>query len=144
MGRAIIIVLATAGLLPLLGDAKALDATTVSGTIVLGLGPPIFVLMFVDGYRPLTFHLPFWWCATALSCPLSGAYLSVHVIFPLGCTCWVRLTPQYFFCYIESCSASAVADVGFHTRSCSCCVLGCFVARFFASCSDIELSQREG
>lgn len=62
MGRIIIIILATAGLLPLLGDAKALDATTVSGTIVLGLGPPIFALMFIDGYRPLTFHIPFWWC----------------------------------------------------------------------------------
>ena len=61
MGRIIIIVLAVAGLLPLLGDAKALDATTVSGTIILGLGPPIFALMWVDGYRPLTFHLPFWW-----------------------------------------------------------------------------------
>ncbi|EIE27477.1 hypothetical protein COCSUDRAFT_64250 [Coccomyxa subellipsoidea C-169] len=61
MGRIIIIVLAVAGLLPLLGDAKALDATTVSGTIVLGLGPPIFALMFIDGYRPLTFHVPFWW-----------------------------------------------------------------------------------
>ena len=61
MGRLIIIVLAVAGLLPLLGDAKALDATTVSGTIILGLGPPIFALMWVDGYHPLTFHLPFWW-----------------------------------------------------------------------------------
>ena len=61
MGRIIIIVLAVAGLLPLLGNAKALDATTVSGTVILGLGPPIFALMWVDGYRPLTFHLPFWW-----------------------------------------------------------------------------------
>lgn len=65
MGRVIIIVLAVAGLLPLLGDAKALDATTVSGTIVLGLGPPIFALMFIDGYRPLTFHIPFWWCVSS-------------------------------------------------------------------------------
>ena len=56
MGRIIIIVLAVAGLLPLLGDAKALDATTVSGTIILGLGPPIFALMWVDGYRAP--HLP--------------------------------------------------------------------------------------
>ena len=63
MGRTVIIVLAVAGLLPLLGDPKALNATTVSGTIVLGLGPPVFALIFVDGYRPLTFHLPFWWCA---------------------------------------------------------------------------------
>ncbi len=65
MGRIIIIILAVAGLLPLIGDAKALDATTVSGTVVLGLGPPIFALMFVDGYRPLTFHLPFWWCVSS-------------------------------------------------------------------------------
>ena len=37
----------------------------VSGTVVMGLGPPIFALLFCDGYRPLTFHLPFWWCAAA-------------------------------------------------------------------------------
>ena len=78
MGRTIIIVLAVVGLLPLLQDPKALDATTVSGTIVLGLGPPIFALMFVDGYRPLTFHLPFWWCAAWL---LNGTNITYTFVY---------------------------------------------------------------
>ena len=81
MGRIIIIVLAVAGLLPLLGDAKALDATTVSGTIVLGLGPPIFALMFIDGYRPLTFHVPFWWCVAAFCKFLSHVEVNVAAVF---------------------------------------------------------------
>jgi hypothetical protein len=25
-----------------------------------GLGPPVWALTFIKGYRPLTFHLPFW------------------------------------------------------------------------------------
>ena len=58
-----IVVLAIVGLLPLLVEAKALDATTVSGLVVMGLAPPIVLLLFTSGYRPLTFHLPFWWCA---------------------------------------------------------------------------------
>jgi len=41
-------------------DLQALDATTISGTVVLGLGPPILLLEFVRGHRPLSFHLPFW------------------------------------------------------------------------------------
>lgn len=62
-GRVVIVVLAAVGLLPLIMDVKALDATTVSGLVVMGLAPPIVLLLFTDGYRPLTFHLPFWWCA---------------------------------------------------------------------------------
>ncbi|KAK9831522.1 hypothetical protein WJX81_005358 [Elliptochloris bilobata] len=60
-GRLVIVVLAAVGLLPLLMDVKALDATTVSGLVVMGLAPPIVLLLFTSGYRPLTFHLPFWW-----------------------------------------------------------------------------------
>eukprot|EP00891_Asterochloris_glomerata_P000355 jgi/Astpho2/355/Aster-02232 len=60
-GRILILVIAVVGILPLLADPTALDATTVSGTIVMGLGPPVFALMFVKGYKPLVFHIPFWW-----------------------------------------------------------------------------------
>ena len=62
-GRLVILILAAVGLLPLLMEAKALDATTVSGLVVMGLAPPVILLLFTSGYRPLTFHLPFWWCA---------------------------------------------------------------------------------
>ena len=60
-GRVVIILLAVIGILPLLADPVALDATTISGTLIMGLGPPVWFLAFVKGYRPLTFHLPFWW-----------------------------------------------------------------------------------
>ena len=62
-GRVVIVVLAAVGLLPLIMETKALDATTVSGLVVMGLAPPVVLLLFTHGYRPLTFHLPFWWCA---------------------------------------------------------------------------------
>lgn len=60
MGRLAMVIMAVVGTLPLLADPKILNATTVSGTVVLGLGPPVYALMFIKGYRPLVFHLPFW------------------------------------------------------------------------------------
>ncbi len=60
-GRIIIVILAVIGILPLMASPTALNATTVSGTLIMGLGPPVWFLIFVKGYRPLTFHLPFWW-----------------------------------------------------------------------------------
>ena len=61
VGRCVILLLPIVGMLPLIARPTALEATTVSGTVVMGLGPPIFALLWTDGYRPLTFHLPFWW-----------------------------------------------------------------------------------
>lgn len=66
----VIVVLAAVGLLPLIMETKALDATTVSGLVVMGLAPPVVLLLFTHGYRPLTFHLPFWWCARRLPHPV--------------------------------------------------------------------------
>lgn len=60
LGRVAMVIMAVVGTLPLLADPKILNATTVSGTVVLGLGPPVYALMFIKGYRPLVFHLPFW------------------------------------------------------------------------------------
>eukprot|EP00879_Flechtneria_rotunda_P010733 GHRR01011215.1.p1 GENE.GHRR01011215.1~~GHRR01011215.1.p1 ORF type:complete len:596 (+),score=197.04 GHRR01011215.1:814-2601(+) len=59
-GRLAIVFMAVIGTLPLLAGPTALDATTISGTMVVGLGPPVFALTFLKGYRPLVFHLPFW------------------------------------------------------------------------------------
>lgn len=64
MGRLAILVLPVVGMLPLISNPTALDATTTSGTVVMGLGPPIFGLLFLRGYHPLVFHMPFWWCAS--------------------------------------------------------------------------------
>jgi SSS family solute:Na+ symporter len=61
LGRIVIVCVAVLGILPLLANPTALDATTISGTIIMGLGPPVYALIWIEGYRPLTFHVPFWW-----------------------------------------------------------------------------------
>jgi hypothetical protein len=72
VGRVAMVVLAVVGLLPLLGDPSELSATTASGTMVMGIGPPIYMLAFQGNsgkealaatlakVRPLAFHMPFW------------------------------------------------------------------------------------
>ena len=65
-GRLAMVFLCVIGLLPLLSDPTVLSATTASGTIVMGLGPPIFMLAFLpksyfrNTVRPLAFHVPVW------------------------------------------------------------------------------------
>ncbi len=52
--------LAVVGVLPLLSNLDALSATTISGTVAMGLGPPMLLLEHCKGVRPLAFHLSFW------------------------------------------------------------------------------------
>ncbi|KAK3285628.1 hypothetical protein CYMTET_6778 [Cymbomonas tetramitiformis] len=64
IGRVAMVVLAIIGTLPLMDDANELNATTVSGTVVMGLGPPIYMLALMPsewlwkGTRPLAFIIP--------------------------------------------------------------------------------------
>jgi hypothetical protein len=65
-GRRVMVAIALLGNLPLLGiymgDAvgpAVIAATTISGTMVMGLAP-IFLLAFVPGVGPWSFHLAFW------------------------------------------------------------------------------------
>jgi hypothetical protein len=51
--------MAVLGNLPLFAGASILKATTVSGTMVMGLAP-IFLLHFLKGVPVLSFHLAFW------------------------------------------------------------------------------------
>ena len=61
IGRASVALMAVVGILPLLHhNIKALSATTQTGTILMGLGPPLLFLPDIEGYRPLCFHIPFW------------------------------------------------------------------------------------
>lgn len=46
IGRISIVLLSISGTLNLLANTEALSATTVSGTMVMGLGPPVFLLLF--------------------------------------------------------------------------------------------------
>ncbi len=66
LGRKVMVLIALAGNLPLLtiylGDGAGpaiIAATTISGTMVMGLAP-IFLLAFVPSAGPASFHMAFW------------------------------------------------------------------------------------
>lgn len=69
IGRVAMVVVAIAGTMPLLDNPAELDATTVAGTIVAGLGGPIWALALIPknmlwkGRRPLAFLVPVLVCA---------------------------------------------------------------------------------
>lgn len=58
-GRWIMIVMAIIGNLPVFTDATILQATTISGTMVMGLAP-IFLFFWWDRAGTISFHLAFW------------------------------------------------------------------------------------
>ena len=68
LGRWTMVVFALLGNLPLFFGADLLAATTISGTMVLGLAPP-FLLWRAHAPAPVAFHLSFW---TGLAVGLSG------------------------------------------------------------------------
>ena len=53
------IVIAVLGNLPMIAGAEILAATTLSGTMVMGLAP-VFLLQRWVGFSPWSFHLSFW------------------------------------------------------------------------------------
>ncbi len=58
-GKAAMVVIALLGNLPLIANPAILKATTISGTMVMGLAP-IFLFWWVKGAGRLSFHLAFW------------------------------------------------------------------------------------
>ena len=58
-GIIIMVIFAIAGNLPMFAGTDILKATTISGTMVMGLAP-IFLLYRLVGYSPISFHLSFW------------------------------------------------------------------------------------
>ena len=63
IGRVAMVVMAFFGVLYLLRSPDELSATTVSGVMVFGLGPPIYMQAFLPeqytkGYKPLAFIVP--------------------------------------------------------------------------------------
>lgn len=50
---------AVLGNLPMIAGTDILKATTISGTMIIGLAP-IFLFSGRVGYSPMSFHLPFW------------------------------------------------------------------------------------
>lgn len=59
VGRVVMVAMALLGNLPLFSGAKILQATTISGTMVMGLAP-IFLLFWWDAAGEMSFHLAFW------------------------------------------------------------------------------------
>ncbi|MCB1915891.1 MAG: hypothetical protein KDG52_09265 [Rhodocyclaceae bacterium] len=59
VGATAMVVLAIVGNLPMMLGTDILKATTISGTMVIGLAP-VFLLSGRVGYSPLSFHLSFW------------------------------------------------------------------------------------
>ena len=53
------IIFALLGNIPMIAGTDILKATTISGTMVMGLAP-IFLFSGRVGYSPLSFHLAFW------------------------------------------------------------------------------------
>lgn len=59
LGMWVMIVFAVLGNLPLFAGTAILKATTISGTMVMGLAP-VFLLAWLTRYSPASFHLSFW------------------------------------------------------------------------------------
>lgn len=58
-GITIMIIFAVVGNLPMIAGTDILKATTISGTMVMGLAP-VFLLYRLVGYSPASFHCSFW------------------------------------------------------------------------------------
>jgi Na+/proline symporter len=59
IGSAAMLAFAVIGNLPMIAGTDILKATTVSGTMVIGLAP-VFLLHRLGGHSPWSFHLSFW------------------------------------------------------------------------------------
>jgi hypothetical protein len=59
VGMASMVAIAVLGNLPMIAGTDILKATTLSGTMVMGLAP-VFLLQRFVGHSPLSFHLSFW------------------------------------------------------------------------------------
>lgn len=59
LGTAAMVAFALLGNLPMIAGTDILKATTLSGTMVIGLAPAFLLQRFV-GYSPWSFHLSFW------------------------------------------------------------------------------------
>jgi len=92
IGRVAMCVFAFFGVLYLLRSPDELSATTVSGVMVFGLGPPIYMQAFLPeqytkGYKPLAFIVP------CLCGYIMGVYYNLKAdCHPTGCEKEVRYT----------------------------------------------------
>jgi SSS family solute:Na+ symporter len=80
LGVAVMVVFAIIGNLPMLAGTDILKATTISGTMVMGLAPPFLFFRWVR-HNPWSFHLSFW---TGVVLGLLQAADLVPAMFAIG------------------------------------------------------------
>jgi Na+/proline symporter len=80
VGVLVMLVFAVLGNLPMLVGTEILKATTISGTMVMGLAPA-FLLYRWSGYAPWSFHLSFW---TGLALGIAHSVGAVPAWFAIG------------------------------------------------------------
>ncbi len=84
VGRVTMIIVAVLGNIPMIFGVDILAATTISGTMVMGLAP-VFLLQRFVRYSPRSFHLSFW----------PGVILGVLLIAKLIPHAWAIGTGKY-------------------------------------------------
>ena len=123
IGSLTMVVFALLGNLPMIAGTDILKATTISGTMVIGLAPVFLFSRFVN-YSPLSFHLSFW-CGLVLgilqainSIPASWAIGSGKYATLLGTNLYgLLLCTLVFFLplWLSQKSPAAVTAAGHHS-----------------------------
>ncbi len=93
VGRAIMVLMAVLGTLPIFTEAKILQATTISGTMVMGLAP-IFLCFWWKRPGPLAFHFSFWFGLSMGFAEIFGLKLAgvgIPMIIDVGTGDYARL-----------------------------------------------------
>lgn len=80
IGSITMVVFALLGNLPMIAGTDILEATTISGTMVIGLAP-IFLFSRWVNYSPLSFHLAFW---TGMTLGLLDALNMIPAAWAIG------------------------------------------------------------
>jgi Na+/proline symporter len=102
IGAFTMVAFAVLGNLPMIAGTDILKATTISGTMVIGLAP-IFLFSRRVGYSPLSFHLAFW----------TGMILGVLQAINLIPASWAIGTGKYAVLLGTNLYGLALCTVGF-------------------------------
>ncbi|HEY5762953.1 MAG TPA: hypothetical protein VIS73_07075 [Rhodocyclaceae bacterium] len=102
VGLAAMIVFAIVGNLPMIAGTDILKATTISGTMVIGLAPIFLCSRFVS-HSPLSFHLAFW----------SGMVLGLLLALGLIPQSWAIGTGKYALLLGTNAWGLLICTVGF-------------------------------
>jgi len=111
VGMAAMVAIAVLGNLPMIAGTDILKATTLSGTMVMGLAP-VFLLQRFVGYSPASFHLSFW-AGIALGVALTVGWIPQS--WAIGNGKYALLLGTNFY-GLALCTALFLLPVFFRTR----------------------------